>query len=233
MHCSIITNNSDYIDLRNNVLNIAHQHNLSICVDNFLSFKDYLDRGDISNEFCIFIDSDSITESYLDIINTLRDNNFLNFVIFYFSQPVIIPLNCNFYNVHFFQKSVLISSISNFVQSCIACHHKIIDSQVYTFKCDNEIHRIPFNDILYFSSSDHYVNIFTVSDEHYLHYTTLKNLELSLPNNLLRIHRSYIVNTQHITHVFSDTVQLTSNLCIPFSKSYVNDFSFLKQKATL
>lgn len=229
MHFSIISSDSANSNLCDIIFNIASKNHFSISIDEFVSFKDYIDNQTFLDDFSVFIDLDSVTKSCLDIVTTLRANNFFDFIIFYHDKSLLIPLENDFYNVNFFKKPLSESSLSCFVENIINRQLKIISSQIYTFKCDNETHRIPYNEILYFSSSDHYVKVFTISGNRYLHYTTLKALEAFLPSNFLRIHRTYIVNIQHITHIHfaSNSIRLTSDSALPFSRCYVPDASLL------
>lgn len=91
-------------------------------------------------------------------------------------------------------------------------------------KDGNKIKIIPVNQILYLQAADDYVKIVT-SKGSYLKKRTMNSFEKSLGAHLFaRIHRSYIVNTQFITHIDpyekdGHLVHLSTGHQLPVSKS--------------
>lgn len=77
---------------------------------------------------------------------------------------------------------------------------------------------LPFSSIRFIKSDDVYVEIHTETDK-YLHRELLKNLLPNLPPSFIRVHRSYVVNKNHITKISGSTIHLQEDL-IPISKSY-------------
>lgn len=64
--------------------------------------------------------------------------------------------------------------------------------------------------------------------EQYKTAITLKELQTRLPNNFLRIHRSYIINICYIKKISRDLtsnfiVQLNDGVELPVSQSYINN----------
>jgi DNA-binding LytR/AlgR family response regulator len=79
----------------------------------------------------------------------------------------------------------------------------------FSFKCEGEYLRIPYDDIAYFESSAKKVMLQPVTDrKRYCFIAKLDDLAVELPSSFLRCHQSYLVNmnvirsldTQH--HVF-------------------------------
>ena len=92
-------------------------------------------------------------------------------------------------------------------------------------KVNSRMVRINFDDVLYVEALSDYVNI--VTDKHkYIVYTTLKALEnrLSLFPNFIRVHRSYLLNTQHIESIEDNTATLRGGHFVPIGKSYQDGF---------
>ena len=57
-------------------------------------------------------------------------------------------------------------------------------------------------------------------------YKTLKTFQEVLPSNFLRIHKSYIVNKNHVSRVNYGTLNCTLKKCltkVPFTKTYINN----------
>jgi len=72
-----------------------------------------------------------------------------------------------------------------------------------TVKTGQKLHIIPIQDIIYLKSDGDYVQIITKTGTH-LKEQTMKYFETFLPQNqFVRIHRSYIVNVEHISCIES------------------------------
>lgn len=88
-----------------------------------------------------------------------------------------------------------------------------------TVKSGYDLHRLNYSDILYIESDSEYV-IFYTSDKKIMSYQTLKSLEKALPaSHFLRVHRSYIVNTQKVSALKGRDL-LIADAIIPVSDSY-------------
>lgn len=92
-------------------------------------------------------------------------------------------------------------------------------------KVNSRMVRINFDEVLYVEALSDYVNI--VTDKHkYIVYTTLKALEIRLApyTNFVRVHRSYLLNTQHIESIEDNTANLHGGHFVPIGKSYQEGF---------
>ena len=89
----------------------------------------------------------------------------------------------------------------------------------YAFqKNKNCILRIPYNDIIAFSSALQYTEIITKNNS-YRQLERLKNIEKCLPNNFERCHRSIIINIEEISLITNTDVTMTNGLTFPVSKT--------------
>ena len=92
-------------------------------------------------------------------------------------------------------------------------------------KVNSRMVRINFDEVLYVEALSDYVNI--VTNKHkYIVYTTLKALEARLRSfpNFIRVHRSYVLNTQHIDSIEDNTANLRDGHFVPIGKSYQDGF---------
>ena len=99
-------------------------------------------------------------------------------------------------------------------------------------KADYQIHRIEFNDILYFEGFKDYVKLYIEgSSKSIVFHSTMKLLEEKLPlDKFLRVHRSFIVSLNKIKTIERDRI-LFGNKRIPISKQYKLSFDeFVKKK---
>lgn len=87
-------------------------------------------------------------------------------------------------------------------------------------KINDKYKRISIHQIEFIQSDSKYVTLH-VGQRKFSLRSTLKNIELILPNHFLRIHSSYIVNLKHIQtiQVQEQNVELT-NGSVPFSRKY-------------
>lgn len=97
------------------------------------------------------------------------------------------------------------------------------EDSFFFVKSSGQQHKINFDDILFVESIKDYVNIKTEKQE-YIVLDTLKSLENQLPENFIRVHRSYILNKLHIKSVDSRMIILDNNLEIPIGESYKLNF---------
>ncbi|MEO8719519.1 MAG: response regulator [Ginsengibacter sp.] len=90
----------------------------------------------------------------------------------------------------------------------------ILSDRIFV-RCREKMMKIMIADILYIEADRNYSRIFTDNKE-FLLSTTLKTIEEKLSGNLVRIHRSYIINITHIDEVAEDHV-IISQKAIPLS----------------
>ena len=92
-------------------------------------------------------------------------------------------------------------------------------------KVNSRMVRVNFDEVLYVEALSDYVNIVTAKHK-YIVYTTLKALETRLGQfpNFIRVHRSYLLNTQHIESIEDNTANLRGGHFVPIGKSYQDGF---------
>jgi DNA-binding LytR/AlgR family response regulator len=92
-------------------------------------------------------------------------------------------------------------------------------------KVNSRMVRVNFDEVLYVEALSDYVNIVTPKHK-YIVYTTLKALEnrLSRFPSFIRVHRSYLLNTQHIESIEDNTANLRGGHFVPIGKSYQEGF---------
>lgn len=73
-------------------------------------------------------------------------------------------------------------------------------------KSNRSYHKIEYSSILHVEAIKNHVKIVTAT-ENYISLFALSEIEKNLSDNFLRIHRSYIVNTNHITRFDSNCIE--------------------------
>ena len=85
-------------------------------------------------------------------------------------------------------------------------------------KSDKRIHRIDPSYILYLKGMGNYVTYYLSSGEQIISYSSMKEALEQLPNNFKRIHKSYIVNKNHVSSYSKENVTI-EDYTIPIGKS--------------
>lgn len=88
---------------------------------------------------------------------------------------------------------------------------------VIEVKSNRRIHRLRLRDILYIEGMGNYIRYATSDGGRIVVYSSLKAAEGSLPDSFIRIHRSYLVNRDHISAYDKETVTV-GNETIPRRK---------------
>jgi DNA-binding LytR/AlgR family response regulator len=85
--------------------------------------------------------------------------------------------------------------------------------------------RINFNDIMYIEAQKEYININLLKGESVKSLMRLKSIEEILPKkDFMRIHRSFIVNLNHIVSVEHNKIILSEKTFLVVSDTYYNEF---------
>ena len=90
-----------------------------------------------------------------------------------------------------------------------------------TVRADRKQTNIQFDSIAYIESVGDYIKIVTESDEPVLSYERISHIIKELPENFLRIHRSFIVNCRKVDF-FSKNELTINGITLPISRTYKN-----------
>jgi len=88
-----------------------------------------------------------------------------------------------------------------------------------TIKSGYDLHKVKIDDIVYIQSESEYVRYFLEDGKKIMEHQSLSKLEATLPAHFLRVHRSFIVNTQKVTGLKGRDLLLSSHT-IAVSDSY-------------
>jgi DNA-binding LytR/AlgR family response regulator len=97
-------------------------------------------------------------------------------------------------------------------------HQQKITNDIF-IKTDGRIVRIPVDDLLYIETVGDYVMFFTNDGKHMVH-STLKRIDEKLNHpQLLKVHRSYIINLSKVVDIEDNTIVINKKV-IPVSRQY-------------
>ena len=83
---------------------------------------------------------------------------------------------------------------------------------------NRKITKIPYDDIVYIESSSDYIKVITIKGQ-IMSKEKISNLASRLPDIFLRIHRSFIINTDRIKNISSDEI-MVNDVSLTIGRSY-------------
>lgn len=94
------------------------------------------------------------------------------------------------------------------------------------FKTDKGLIRLESDDVFYIEALENYIKVFTENKIYVVHHT-LKSIIKKLPQQYIRIHRSYIININRINKIQNNIAVVVINderKIIPIGKAYQKEF---------
>lgn len=106
------------------------------------------------------------------------------------------------------------------ILDCVLLHQH---SKTFIYQFKKEVHKIPYEDIIYIEAYQHHVMIHQ-NDMTKRNYLSLKEIALQLDDSFCRCHRSYIVNLKYVERIEGMNCITKNKQVIPISKKYKNEF---------
>ncbi len=98
-------------------------------------------------------------------------------------------------------------------------------------KSDQRMVKIPFSNITYIESQGEYVKIFISGGSNEMPLLSMSIMEQKLPpERFMRVHRSYIINLDHIVEISYNRILLTDGKKIPIGDMYRDPFLLFVNK---
>jgi two-component system, LytTR family, response regulator LytT len=98
----------------------------------------------------------------------------------------------------------------------------LLIKDVLFIKHRNHFVKLTIADIDYIQADDNYVHIFS-KQVSFLQRSTLKDIELQLPNYFCKIHRSYLINLKQVEKFTTDDVYIGGKQ-LPVAKNFYQNF---------
>ncbi len=93
------------------------------------------------------------------------------------------------------------------------------EKEYITLKSEHRIHKVNYDNILYIEGMKEYVIFHLKEGKRIITLERMKNLEEHLPDNFLRIHRSYIINKNDVKSLYGNMVEIGDHR-IDIGKTY-------------
>ena len=206
--------------------------------DNPIDASEYLQEHNVQ---LIFLDINMPDLSGVEFARTLDKNSKVIFTTAYEKYAVEgFQLHALDYLLKPISYEVFANSVNhakeyfNLVESQQSDNPINSDENYLFVKADQQIHRIEFDEILYFEGLKDYVKLYVEgSSKSIIFHSTMKSLEEKLPiDSFMRVHRSFIISLNKIKTIERDCI-LFGDKRIPISKQYKPSFVEFVQKKFL
>ena len=175
-----------------------------------------------------FLDIDFSGKQYtgIDIARILRKKRKDAVILFVTNYPEYAPEGYEVQAFRYLLKSAVPEKLPAYLTQALAQLETV--SQTLQINIAGETIRIPIADIAYIEAQLHEVEVFLLNGKRsaYRFYSSISTLEETLaPQGFLRIHKSYLVNMQHIQKFQCKEAELTDG-----TKLRVSEKNYAQQK---
>lgn len=193
-------------------------NNFPIEIKTYASGEMYINQRNNQPEAStvFFLDIQMGRMTGIDLAKKLRQEGYQGYIIFLTAFREYVFHGYEVHALNYLLKPIQTEPLF----LCLDEIAKDVAGRFYLYRNKQEIIRIPYKDILCFSSNLHYVDILTTSGV-YCQYSTLNNIIDYLPHEFIRTHRSYIVNMLHIHKISGNAITLSNHMTIQIGRSYI------------
>lgn len=105
------------------------------------------------------------------------------------------------------------------------------DKDSISIRADHKTTVVRYSNIIYLESAGEYIRLHLTDGTKLVTLFRMKNMENELPSDkFIRVHRSFIVNTEHITGYTKGRVYLTGEDYVPIGDNYKESFTAIVDK---
>ncbi|MDD3570552.1 MAG: LytTR family DNA-binding domain-containing protein [Lachnospiraceae bacterium] len=194
----------------------SKQLNCLVCIDYFKDTKLFL-LNDFDNYDVAFLDIElNDTMDGLELAQLMREELYQGSIVFLTNYKEYVFQGYDVQALNYLLKPVKAEDIIK----CMNIVYKLTRENAYVFNGNIESIKIPYSKILYFSSSNHYIDIYT-TETTYSHRGKLADMKCHLPYNFIQCHRSILVNINHVEKIFKTDLVLVNGCTLPISGTYL------------
>lgn len=217
IRCCIIENEPVYIaPLIDQLQNWAAAHGYTVSVNFFASGKP-LNTETIKNYDIIFLDIVlNKEENGIAVANRIRSIGYEGDLVFLtnFKEYVFdgYPVRALDY--------LLKPAPQSKIDHCMDMVAERLSDNSFVYQVKGEYIKIPYHDIIYFSSSNHHTLAVTLQHT-YTVPQTIRNISNQMPDIFVQCHRTLIVNLQHVFRISGKELFLSNQEIIPISDTFL------------
>ena len=217
MNCIIVDDDPMMVKVIENLVEKTGFIQLSKSFSNPSEAQEFIKNEKID---LIFLDIEMPEMTGLDLIESLQ----------YKPQVILISSKEDYaveaFNLNVTDYLVKPPSFERFLKACQKAQENLIDRGKIEIKkgklfikADSQLIGLNINEILLVEAMADYIGIYT-PEKKYVVYSTMKGIEAKLPQaDFIRVHRSFIVNTNKLTSIEDNTITIAGKL-IPVGVTY-------------
>jgi DNA-binding LytR/AlgR family response regulator len=192
-----------------------------------LEAREYMDREPVD---AIFLDINMPDLSGMDFVKQLPIRPIIVFTTAYSEYAVegykvdAVDYLLKPFGFTDFQRAA--EKVRKMISASIPAENGAGDGSSIFVKTDYKTIRISLNDIRYIEGMSEYLKLHLVSQpKPIITLLSMKKMEEFLPQNFMRIHRSYIVNLDLVQEVSKNRIILDSTTLLPIGDNYRESFN--------
>lgn len=211
--------NSICAHIENIIMKYKEKNSLDLDVEILYSGEGVCDFLNKEHGFdLIFLDIELRNMSGIDVANFIRRD-----MDDQTTQIVYISGKENYYKdlfetrpMNFILKPVEEDKVIKNVLSAMKLSDRL--SGIFSYKKGHETFKKPVSEIIYFESADREIKMITTGTEE-LFYGKISDIYNKLSKyRFMNIHKSYVVNYQHVVNFKYDEVTMSNGVCLPISQ---------------
>jgi len=217
IYIAVVEDELIYAEQLDKILNHwAKQLNCTLSLVHFKSASDFL-KTDFNLYDVAFLDIQLYeTMDGLSLAQSLRKNEYQGSIVFLTSYKEYVFQGYDVQALHYLLKPVQEQDI----KKCMNMVYQLTKQKNYIIQNNNQTIKIPFHQIFYFSSANHYIDIYTL-EATYSHKAKVADMISHLPYHFTQCHRSILVNLNHVEKIVKNEIFLSNGATLPISNTYL------------
>lgn len=108
------------------------------------------------------------------------------------------------------------------IEKCLDLVFRKLRDDHYIIRNAGAMIQIPYSNIIYFSSANHYTKIMTV-DGPLQQFESMRNIFYHLPRQFYYCHRTVIINLEHVKMLKGRELTMSDHTMVPVSTTYLQE----------
>ena len=201
--------------------NWEQRKNVTLEIAYYCSGENYFASNESDESHLYILDIQLRQLDGIQIAQKMRARGYKGIILFLSAFQEYVFQGYDVHALHYLLKPVAQKQLDK----CLNDVHLQLSTEYFSFRNGNEKLQLPYNDIICFSSRDHFVDITTTTKEVYSIRQTLKNILPFLPHHFIQCHRCYIINMRYITNIEKElTIVLSNSTTVTIGRNYEDFF---------
>lgn len=176
----------------------------------------------LSLDYCrfsvLFLDIRLGDTDGISLAHRLRREGYAGELVFLTAYQEYVFEGYNVHALNYYLKPISYEQLD----SCMQYVKRRQSAAYFVCRHYGNITKIPYRDILYFSSRNQYTEVHTSDGSIYRQAIPLKHVISTLPAEFIQCHRTLAVNIDHVEKLDGATVFVTGGEQLPVSKKYLD-----------